>query len=134
MPRSMRFRQGPIICVNQTVISLQAYNGWREGRVPTVVIVITDGMSQDADLLPQATRDLLEKSTRVIAIGIGSDVNGGELAQIATRPAAANVIVAEDFQSLDFEVDAILNRVSLSTCRKNTSNVRHRKESTPVVP
>ncbi|CAK8671827.1 unnamed protein product [Clavelina lepadiformis] len=88
----------------------QEYNGWRPDK-SHVVIVVTDGDSQDRDEIDKYARRLRARSTRVIAIGVG-DYEGleSELVEIATAPASENVILISDYSELaDYVID-IINR------------------------
>ena len=56
------------------MISLQPYHGWREGTVPTISIVLTDGRAQDDEDLPEAAMLLKCKQSCVKSISFYSSM------------------------------------------------------------
>lgn len=90
---------------------LTAYSGWRGGEVPTIVIVLTDGKSQDDADIDKYAKLLRAKATRVIAIGVGDNIEEQELVRIATAPGALNVIQVNTFSDLHAQIDNIIAKV-----------------------
>lgn len=88
----------------------QEYNGWRKNEVPTVVVILTDGKAQDAELIPTIARKLRSKVTKVIAVGVGK-ADESELELIATRPFDENVIYIGEFSSLTSLVIRLASQV-----------------------
>jgi collagen type VI alpha len=91
--------------------SFNTSNGARDGSVPKILVVLTDGQSTD----PVATALMADKLHRdgikVITIGIGQGVRTSELTVIATDK--NHVFTATDFSAL-----ATLQKdLQLETCR-----------------
>ena len=77
--------------------------------VPNIAVIITDGRSQPdpTRTVPEAT-NLKQSGVKVIAVGIGSQVDRNELDNIATNP-SEDVIVARDFADLQDQLGNLLD-------------------------
>ncbi|WAR25565.1 COCA1-like protein, partial [Mya arenaria] len=79
--------------------------------VPNIMIIITDGASDDpANTIAQSMR-AHEAGIRCIAIGIGSGVNQTELRLMSSSP--EDMFVAKNF---DIALDAITSQIFVTTC------------------
>ena len=81
----------------------------RQG-VPNVLIVLTDGASQD-DIV-QRSHDLHNMGVIVFCIGVGSNIDRSQLNVMATDPDSEHVFTA-NFDALDSVIDAIREK----TCK-----------------
>lgn len=77
-------------------------------EVPDVLLVITDGASQDDVLQPSAS--LRNMGVTIFAIGIGKNFNQKQLEDMATNPDSQHVFQA-GFKALDSLIDTIINSV-----------------------
>lgn len=89
---------------------LQTFNGWRgNGVAPSVVIVITDSITQDPAVVAAHVGAVHSKATRVIAIGIGPEANVIELRSIATT--AGDVVLLDSMDFLAGELDNVIGMI-----------------------
>eukprot|EP00058_Branchiostoma_floridae_P002594 XP_002588082.1 hypothetical protein BRAFLDRAFT_83083 [Branchiostoma floridae] len=86
---------------------VRQYAAWREGNVPKVIIVLTDGKSSDSVSGP--SRDLVAAGVEVYAIGVGK-FDHGQLLQIANNK-QNNVIELNNFNALATKIDMISTNV-----------------------
>ncbi|XP_078618075.1 scavenger receptor cysteine-rich domain-containing protein DMBT1-like isoform X1 [Branchiostoma floridae x Branchiostoma japonicum] len=86
---------------------VRQYAAWREGNVPKVIIVLTDGKSSDSVSGP--SRDLVAAGVEVYAIGVGN-FDHGQLLQIANNK-QNNVIELNNFNALATKIDMISTNV-----------------------
>jgi len=89
--------------------SFTTASGMRAG-VPHILVVMTDGQSQYGLQTMTAADQLHKDGVKVIAIGIGDDVNNKELHNIASDN--SHVITVPDF----FLLSTIQNEVLNTTC------------------
>lgn len=78
--------------------------------VRRVVVVLTDGNSQEADLTKQAALDAHQAGLEVFAIGVGQSVSDFELHNIASDE--RHVFVVDNYHMLD----SITKRLAYETC------------------
>jgi uncharacterized protein YegL len=89
---------------------LQSFNGWRSNNpVPSVVVVITDSITQDPAVVAANVGAIKSKATRVIAIGVGPDADVTELRSIAT--AADDVILLDSMDFLAGEIGTVTEKI-----------------------
>ncbi|WAQ98536.1 MATN1-like protein [Mya arenaria] len=86
-----------------------------------VVIVITDGRSQDRKKTIEAAKLMRASGIHVFAIGVGDGVEYRELEEIATRPPEDYVFEVDDFKSLDAMKYIIANKTCQGTLRTTTT-------------
>lgn len=90
----------------------------RRSNVPAIVLVITDGNTQeDAATLQTAAQRLRSAGAEVFALGIGSEVNVSELQVIASTPYSRHVSTVSGIESLgvrQFVVDLVLQIACLA--------------------
>lgn len=86
--------------------SLLPSHGRRKG-VDAIVIVITDGGATDAKKLPAAVKKLRKVASRIIAVGIGSQVNEKQLALIGGGK--QNVISTKSYAGLKKKVKEVVS-------------------------
>ncbi|XP_061901199.1 collagen alpha-1(XII) chain isoform X3 [Entelurus aequoreus] len=77
--------------------ALSIENGMRR-NVPKVVVVITDGRSQDE--VKKSAAKLQHAGYSVFAVGV-ADVDFGELQEISSKPSERHVFVVDDFDAFD---------------------------------
>jgi hypothetical protein len=84
----------------------------RRTEVPAVVLVITDGNTQeDAGTLETAAGRLRDTGAEVFALGVGSEINQSELETIASTPYSTHVSSVagiEDLGVRQFVLDLVL--------------------------
>ena len=80
--------------------------------VPHVVVVLTDGKSQDYDATSAAARAARLAGINTFAIGVGDGVDRKELTNIASEPSDDFVFQVTDFEALD----SIKNQLADKAC------------------
>lgn len=93
---------------------LQENKGMRpvEQGVPKVVVVITDGASQDMKKTLAEAKRIKDRGYSVISVGVGKDINLVELIGIASTP-------ADQYNVADFnQILLILSSLSKTTCQQ----------------
>lgn len=81
-------------------------------QTPQVMIVLTDGASNDFSATVDAAESTKQSGVDVFAVGIGDNVNRNELEEIATDK--GKVFDVKDFKKESF--DAILSSIVRDTC------------------
>ena len=82
------------------------------GSVPKLALLITDGKQtreSDAIGLKEASEPLRQAGVRVLALGIGSDVDRNELRLVTETD--DDVVMATDFEDLLLKIGNLTNRV-----------------------
>lgn len=92
-------------------VSLQPNHGDRP-NVPNIVIVITDGKSQDRAYTSKRAAELRRSGAVVFSIGIGRAVGITELKAIATGPDTNHVFRVNNFKALE----SIKKELATKTC------------------
>ncbi|KAH3884485.1 collagen alpha-4(VI) chain-like isoform X2 [Dreissena polymorpha] len=69
--------------------------------IPHIAIVLTDGMSQDMGATLKEAALVHKAGITVFVIGIGSQVDKGELEAIGSRPSSNNVFMIDNFDALN---------------------------------
>ena len=101
-------------------------HGGRDG-VPHVVVVLTDGKSQDYDATSAAARAARLAGINTFAIGVGDGVDRKELTNIASEPSDDFVFQVTDFEALD----SIKNQLADKACHgKRNVNIFFTNEMT----
>ncbi|XP_062581120.1 collagen alpha-4(VI) chain-like [Saccostrea cucullata] len=107
--------------------SFSSANGARDGSVPKILVVLTDGQSTD----PMATALMADRLHRdgikVITIGIGQGVRNSELTVIATDK--NHVFTATDFKSLA----SLQKELTMETCRNEKPNTECGEKEADIV-
>ena len=89
------------------IIPLQEENGDR-GDVPNVVILITDGISNERETETVAmAKRLKDSGTRIIAIGVTDAVDVTELKVMVTNE-PGDLLLADDFDKLNSVMDSLV--------------------------
>jgi len=101
--------------IQTTANMFRSETGHRDG-VPSVTILITDGRSQDPVI--QAAQHL-QKQSRVMAVGIGSNADIQELQTIATGEGMDNVFMVSNYESLTQIQDELAISIASSCNDKN---------------
>ncbi|XP_076443657.1 matrilin-1-like isoform X2 [Babylonia areolata] len=86
-------------------------------NVPHVVIVLTDGVSREAEDTREAARNLRNNGATIFAIGVGQKQNVSQLNDMASRPVAAHVFEVTDFRALADIKDLLVDK----TCQVSTT-------------
>ncbi|XP_046571266.1 fibrillin-1-like [Haliotis rubra] len=82
----------------------------RRGERPdarNVVIVVTDGMASNANLLLQRAITNIQNEAEVFSVGVGNEVSVSELGSIASSPGAEHVYEVATFDALMCITDSI---------------------------
>lgn len=96
--------------------TLSASQGARLRKaVPKVLVVITDGASNNRAAVPGAAQALKEEGVQVFSIGVGNYVIG-ELRAMASEPTDKHVFTVQDFG----KIADIVDQISQATCRAQT--------------
>lgn len=83
-----------------------AINGWRKNdQIPSVLIVLTDNLNT-VDFY-EDLQYVHNKAYRVVAVGIGENVENSSLSSIASLPSDENVFTVRDFTELSNVVDEV---------------------------
>ena len=90
------------------IISVDKPNGDRP-NAPNILVVVTDGQSNDQTATLQQATELHNLGVNVLAVGVGDSVDQTELAGIASS--AQNVYTVSNFDALD-TLDAALERTA----------------------
>ncbi|KAH3830568.1 collagen alpha-1(XII) chain-like [Dreissena polymorpha] len=98
-----------------TALDLLRTDGFFGDRsfAPNIAIVITDGYSSNPEQTKVAADKVKNTGTTVFAIGIGSEVQQGELNYISSDPDSSYVFFVANFTSLS----SIENSVAKTTCQ-----------------
>ena len=83
-------------------------------EVPQIMIILTDGESDDSEATRTAASQSRESGVEIFVVGIGNDVNIDELNDIATDASGTHVYRVTEFKVLSF--DTILSDLSRETC------------------
>lgn len=94
-------------------------SGVARANVAQIVIVLTDGLSMDADLTAQEARYAHAAGIKVFAIGIGYGADLSEVRNIASNPDNDYVFQVDDFRSLDTIKEVLANK----TCAEKPSDI-----------
>ena len=84
--------------------------------VPNVLVIITDGKSNNEEETWRMAMEAREKGITIIAIGVGQSVNLRELQGMASDPTDANVIRVSNFGDLRGIQDRIIRSLCNSKC------------------
>jgi len=93
-----------------------ASNGDRQS-VPNVLVVITDGLSNDPNATWQQAMATRANNISIIAVGIGNQVDDNELRAIASDPLDFNVLHATNYSTLSAELN---NKLQAALCPNDT--------------
>lgn len=86
-------------------------NGDRNG-IDNIAIVLSDGKSNvDSDLTISKAEAARNSGIRVVSVGMGSNVNPGELEGMASEPASQNVFYLPDENQLEDVANQILDAI-----------------------
>ncbi len=78
---------------------------------PDILIVVTDGRSNDIDeTWRQAIADRAQ-GIQIIAVGVGPNVRVRELHGMASFPVSSNIFSVDDFQSLDDIIESVVDTI-----------------------
>ena len=87
----------------------------RDGIV-RIAIVVTDGRSDDTIATSHEARLLREIGVHVFAVGVGQDIDMGELHAIASRPADDYVNTVDNYDALN----SIKELLAIKACQGNS--------------
>lgn len=104
--------QGTMTGKGLGVVHQQLFSASARPGVPNVLIVITDGASQDSVTKPAA--DLRNSGVTIFCVGVGPGFNVAQLNDMATDPDSDHVFKV-DFKSLDTIVNKIKDMVCQGT-------------------
>ncbi|CAD5125557.1 DgyrCDS13760 [Dimorphilus gyrociliatus] len=86
-------------------------------NTPTIVVVITDGRSNNRRrTIQEADKILKDKSVKLISVGIGHNLDAGELKAMASEPTAKHSFAASDFNALGGIYLSLASRACQSAC------------------
>ena len=78
---------------------------------PDIVVVLTDGQSNSYSSTVASAASLLSTGVRVFAVGVGSNLNFGELKAMASDPDCTHLSLLRSFDDFDALVKQIEKRV-----------------------
>ena len=110
-PKSTNTANALIKANKEILVERKGMRPLEEG-VPKIVLVITDGVSDDTVETLKQAKKIKERGISMISIGIGKEVNMKELKELATIP--NNQYLVENFDS----VLKIINSISTKTCKQ----------------
>ena len=93
-------------------------SGGDRSGAPNIIIMVTDGRPNPHNEreLNRTVDDVKRQGIRVIAVGIGTQVDDNIMRQIVTAPASENYFQIRDFASIVQELETILRR-ACTVCR-----------------
>ena len=97
------------------------YDTFRGGDVPRMVVLITDGQSNDEKKTWEEAVSLRKEGVLVLAVGVGSGVRQRELEGIASGDDGTNVFRVNSFEGLR----NIKNTILGSLCNSEFHSPRH---------
>ena len=103
-------------------------SGYDGGKA--VVIVVTDGVSQETGTVLTMAINNLQAAAEVFVVGVGSQVSVPELNQIASAPSSSHVFLL-DFVQLNSSVD-VLSQIAVSSACPPVSSTSTTTASTPT--
>lgn len=83
-------------------------------EVPQVMIILTDGESDDSEATSTAASQSRQSGVEIFVVGIGDNLNDDELRDIATDTSGTHVYRVTEFKVLSF--DGILSDLNRETC------------------
>ena len=89
----------------------QSRNGDRDG-VQNQAVIITDGKANNREDAWQEAMRARQAGINVITVGVGGGVSEVELKGMASYPTDANVVLADDFDSLE----SVMSQLSRGLC------------------
>ena len=114
------------------VIRTQMFTSWNGDRpdAANVIILITDGKSNNRDATLQEAVETRKAGIHVIVIGVGQSVGTQELAGIASDPDYENMYTVVNFYALSGIMDSIL----VGTCNGRWQISKQWKQSAFIMP
>jgi len=91
--------------------ALSLYKGGR-GNVPRIAVMITDGGSANPNAAVAAADKLRQQNVGILAVGVGNQVNQGEIANIVDSPSAQHAFHVNSYDNLD----SITNQLVAQMC------------------
>eukprot|EP00794_Sanderia_malayensis_P010634 gene10634-11762_t len=96
--------------------------GYVRQRRPMVLVVVTDGSTnRGSEDLAVASKPLKDYGVRVIAVGVGPEVNRYELIKFASAPTSQNIFTSKNFDDLVpsiFSLTEAMCKGKPGTCQK----------------
>lgn len=109
--------------------SIFSLEGYVRQRRPTVLVVVTDGSTnRGSEDLSVASKPLKDFGVKVIAVGVGPEVNRYELIKFASDPPSENIVTARSFGELIPSIYSLTEKIcrgkNLLTLIKNFVSCR----------
>ncbi|XP_046580211.1 cartilage matrix protein-like [Haliotis rubra] len=93
-----------------------------------IIVILTDGASQDYEATRAAAQNAHEKGVQVFAIGVGSQIDNKELEDIASDPDEDFKFNVTNFEALK----RIEGKLAVKTCEVSTLRVTNAPSTTPL--
>ncbi|XP_067664921.1 cartilage matrix protein-like [Haliotis asinina] len=93
-----------------------------------IIVVLTDGASQDFEATRAAAQNAHEKGVQVFAIGVGSQIDNKELEDIASDPDVDFKFKVTNFEALK----RIEGKLAVKTCEVSTLRATNAPSTTPL--